>query len=237
MHTDATDGRASLAEMIAAAQKLGRRYIAITDHSKRVTMARGLDARRLRQEWRAIDKLSASLRGITLLKGVELDILEDGSLDLPDTVLREADWVVAAIHYGQNQSREKITQRLLNAIRNPYVSAIAHPTGRIIGKRNAYELDMPTVMRAAADHGCLLELNCQPSRMDLDVPSLVAAKEHGIPIVLGTDAHSVEELRFLEFGVFQARRAGLEAGDIANTRTLSQFKKLIRRKRPSVAHV
>jgi DNA polymerase (family 10) len=197
-------------------------------------MARGLDARRLRQHWDTIDKLAANVSGITVLKGVELDILEDGTLDLPDSVLRQADWVVAAIHYGQNQSREKLTQRLINAIRNPYVSAIAHPTGRLIGKRKAYELDLPTVLQAAGDFGCMLELNCQPSRLDLDVPSLMAAVDHGVTIVLGTDAHSVEELRFLEFGVYQARRAGLEAHHIANTRSLSQFRKLLKRKRPSV---
>ncbi len=135
MHTTASDGRASLEEMVAAAQARGYDYIAITDHSKRVSMAHGLDARRLRQHWKAIDKLAGKVKGLTILKGVEMDILEDGSLDLPDDVLKEADWVIASIHYGQRQPREKITARLLNAIRNPYVSAIGHPTGRLIGKR------------------------------------------------------------------------------------------------------
>ncbi len=228
MHTTATDGRASLSDMVAAAKKRGYSYIAITDHSKRVTMAHGLDAKRLREHWRAIDKLAGKIKGITVLKGVELDILEDGRLDLPDEVLAEADWVVASIHYGQNQSREKITQRLLGAISNPHVSAIGHPTGRLIGKRQGYDVDLEAVLKAAADHGCLLELNSQPERLDLDDVAVMAAKEHGVGIVINTDAHSVEELGNMEFGVYQARRAGLEAKDVANTRTLTQFRKLLK---------
>jgi DNA polymerase (family X) len=151
-------------------------------------MARRLDAARLRQHWKNIDKLAAEVKGITLLKGVEMDILEDGSLDLPDDVLRQADWVVASIHYGQNQSREKITRRLLNAIRNPYVSVIGHPTGRLIGKRKGYEIDLETVLKTAADYGSMMELNCQPSRLDLDDVALMAAREHGIPVVLSTSS-------------------------------------------------
>ncbi len=229
MHTTATDGRASLEEMVAAAKERGHSYIAITDHSKRVTMARGLDARRLRQHWRAIDKLAGKVRGITLLKGVELDILEDGKLDLPDDVLKEADWVVASIHYGQRQPRDQITRRLLNAIRNPYVHAIGHPTGRLIGKRKGSDVDLETVLKAAADHGCFMELNSQPSRLDLDDVALLAAKQRGITLVINTDAHSVEELGFLEFGVYQARRAGLEAKNVANTRSWTQLRKLLKR--------
>jgi DNA polymerase (family 10) len=231
MHTKATDGRASLEEMVQAAKRRGYAYIAITDHSKRVAMAKGLDARRLRQHWRAIDELAGKVKGLTLLKGVELDILEDGTLDLPDDVLAEADWVVASIHYGQNQPREQITRRLLNAIRSPYVHVIGHPTGRLISQRKGYDLDMETVLKAAADYGCMMELNCQPSRLDLDDVALMAAKERGIPVVLGSDAHAVEELAFMEFGVYQARRAGLEAKDVANTRPLAQFRKLLVRRR------
>jgi DNA polymerase (family 10) len=229
MHTTATDGRASLEDMVAAAQKRAYAYIAITDHSKRVAMAKGLDPRRLRQHWKAIDRLAGKIRGITLLKGVELDILEDGRMDLPDDVLKEADWVVASIHYGQTQPREKITQRLLNAVRNRYVHAIGHPTGRLIGKRKGYAVDLETVFKAAVDHGCLLELNGQPDRLDLDDVALAAAKKHGVGIVIDTDAHAVEELGFMEFGVFQARRAGLEAGDVANTRPLAEFRKQLKK--------
>jgi DNA polymerase (family X) len=229
LHTSVTDGRASLEEMVTAAKERGHSYIAITDHSKRVTMARGLDGRRLRQHWRAIEKLAGKTRGITLLKGVEMDILEDGSLDLPDDVLKDADWVVASIHYGQNQPREQITRRLLNAIRNPYVSALGHPTGRLIGKRKSSDVDLETVLKAAADYGCLVELNSQPSRLDLDDIALTAAKERRVTVVVNTDAHSIEELGFLQFGVYQARRAGLEAAHVANTRTWPQLRKMLKR--------
>jgi DNA polymerase (family 10) len=228
MHTTATDGRSSLEEMVAAAERRGYAYIAITDHSKRVTMARGLDKRRLRQHWKQIDKLRASFPRIAVLKGVELDILEDATLDLPDDVLAEADWVVASIHYGQNQPRERITQRLLNAIRNPYVHAIGHPTGRLIGKRKPQDVDLDAVFKAAADFGCFLELNAQPDRLDLDDVAVMAAKQHGVGIVINTDAHSVEELAFMEYGVYQARRGGLEAADVLNTRTLAQFRKALK---------
>jgi DNA polymerase (family 10) len=180
MHTTATDGRASLEEMVQAAGGHAYEYIAITDHSRRVTMAKGLDRARLRKHWKAINALADRTRGLTLLKGVELDILENGALDLPDDVLAQADWVVASIHYGQNQSREKLTRRLVNAIRNPHVHAIGHPTGRLIGKRPSYPLDMGVVLKAAADYGCMMEINAQPSRLDLDDVTLVAAKEQGV---------------------------------------------------------
>jgi DNA polymerase (family 10) len=229
MHTTATDGRSSIEQMIRAAKARGYKYIAITDHSKRVTMAKGLDAARLRRHWKAIDKSASTIGGISVLRGVELDILEDGRLDLPDSVLAEADWVVASIHYGQNQSEKQITRRIVNAIRSPHVDAIGHPTGRLIGKRKAYAMNLNEVLKAAADYGCMMELNCQPSRLDLDEIALAAAKGYGIRIVLGTDAHATEELRFMEFGVYQARRAGLEAGQVANTRTLTQFRRLLKR--------
>ena len=158
-----------------------------------------------------------------------MDILENGNLDLPDDVLAEADWVIASIHYGQNQPREQITRRLLNAIKNRYVCAIGHPTGRLIGRRKGYDLDFDAVLKAAADHGCFLELNGQPDRLDLDDVALMAARDRGIPIVVDTDAHSVEELSLMEFGVYQARRAGLEARHVANARSLTQFRKLLRR--------
>lgn len=229
MHTTATDGRSTIEEMIRAAKARSYKYIAITDHSKRVTMAKGLDGARLRRHWKAIEKASSAVRGMTVLRGVEVDILENGKLDLPDSVLTEADWVVASIHYGQNQSEKQITQRIVNAIRSRHVDAIGHPTGRLIGKRKPYAVNIDEVLKAAADYGCMLELNCQPSRLDLNEITLAAAKEHGIPIVLGTDAHSTDELRFMEYGVYQARRAGLEAADAANTRSLAQFRRMLKR--------
>ena len=147
MHTTATDGRATLEEMIAAAQAGGFSYIAITDHSKRVSMANGLDESRLRAQWAEIDRLNATLTDLQVLKGVEVDILERGGLDLSDDCLSEADWVVASVHYGQNQSREQITARIIGALENPNVSAIAHPTGRLINRRAPYEVDLEAVFR------------------------------------------------------------------------------------------
>ncbi len=231
MHTNVTDGRASIEEMIRACKQMGYQYLAITDHSKRVTVAGGLDADRLRAHWKNIDRIASRIPGITVLKGVELDILEDGSLDLEDDVLAEADWVVASIHYGQNQPREQITRRILNAIENKYVHCIAHPTGRLIGKRKAYDVDLDLVLKAAADHGCFLEVNAQPSRLDLDDVALFAARERGILIAINTDAHSIDELRFMEFGVYQARRGALEAKDVLNTRPVKELRKLLQQRR------
>ncbi|HWA99328.1 MAG TPA: DNA polymerase/3'-5' exonuclease PolX [Pirellulales bacterium] len=229
MHTDATDGKATLEEMIAAAKERGLKYIAITDHSKRVSMAGGLDADRLRAQWQAIDRLNSRRPGITVLRGIECDILERGGLDLADDVLAEADWVLASLHYGQKQPRDQITRRLIEAIRNPHVSAIAHPTGRIINRRKSYDVDLDAVMREARDYGKLLELNANPARLDLDDVNCAAAKSFGIPIVISTDAHSVSELDKLRYGVLQARRAGLTAADVANTRPWPELKKLVGR--------
>jgi len=150
MHSTWTDGQASIEEMAAAAQQRGLKYIAITDHSKRVTMVGGLDAKRLRQQWAEIDRLNPRLHGITVLKGIEVDILERGGLDLPDDVLADADWVVASVHYGQQQSREQITRRAIEALENPHVDAMAHPTGRLLLERKPYAIDLEAVMRAAA---------------------------------------------------------------------------------------
>jgi len=152
-------------------------------------------------------------------------------MDLPDDVLAQADWVLASIHYGQRQSREQITSRVVGAIENPHVSAIAHPTGRLLNQRPAYEIDLDAVFAAAKKHGKLLELNANPMRLDLDDVYCAAAKAHGIPIVIATDAHSVEALAMMRYGILQARRAGLTKADVANTRTWPQLKKLIGVKR------
>ncbi|MBX3412023.1 MAG: DNA polymerase/3'-5' exonuclease PolX [Pirellulales bacterium] len=231
MHTNATDGKATLEQMVVAARERGLEYIAITDHSKRVSMANGLDATRLRQQWAAIDRLNERTAGIRVLKGIEVDILERGGLDLDDDVLAEADWVVASVHYGQNQPSAQITARIVGALENPYVSAIAHPTGRLINRRKAYEVDLETVFKAAAQHGKLLELNSNPARLDLDDVACAAAKSHDIRIVISTDAHSTEGLGVLRYGVLQARRAGLTKKDVANTRSWPELKKLIGKKR------
>jgi len=229
MHTTATDGTASIVEMAEAAKARGLKYIAITDHSKRVSMANGLDAERLREHWKAIDQARGKVSGIEILCGIECDILEDASMDLDDEVLSEADWVLAVLHYGLKQPREQINKRLLNAIRCPHVSAIGHPTGRLIPKRPSADVGFEDVFKAAADHGVMMEINAHPSRLDLDDVHARAACDRGIPIVINTDAHSVRGFEVLQYGIYQARRAGLEKKDVANTRTWAQFRKLLRK--------
>ncbi len=231
MHTTASDGTASIVEMANAAKALGRQYIAITDHSKRVAMARGLDEKRLRRHWDAIDEANRELKGITVLKGVECDILEDARMDLDDEVLAEADWVIGVLHYGLNQSGDQIMKRLLMAVRHPHVDAIGHPSGRLIGRRQGAAIDYPELFDACAEHGVLLEINADPLRLDLNDVHARAAKERSIPIVINTDAHSTTGLENMTYGINQARRAGLEARDVANTRTLAQFRKLLVKRR------
>ncbi len=228
MHTSATDGTATLAEMADAAVARGMKYIAITDHSQRVSMAMGLDAQRLREQWRMIDDIRPQYEGrLVILKGIECDILEKGGMDLPDDCLAEADWVLASVHYGQKQSRNQITERILGAIENPHVTCIAHPTGRLLNRRPAYEVDMDAVMKAAKASGTMLELNANPARLDLNDIHLAAAKRLGIPIVISTDAHSTDGMDVMQFGIKQARRGGLTKADVANTQTPKKFLKMI----------
>ena len=229
MHTDASDGKATLAGMVKAARAQNYEYIAITDHGPRVTMS-GQDARALRAQWKAIDKLNPTLDGFRVLKSVEVDILENGKLDLPEEVLAEADYVVATIHYGLTQPQAQITERLLNGIASPHVDAIGHPTGRIVGKRAGYALDFEAVANAAAAAGCLLEINGS-ERMDLPDTLAAAAKQAGCRLVLSTDAHDPHELHDMRYAVDVARRAGLEARDVLNTRPLKDFLKGLRRAR------
>ncbi|WP_298867629.1 DNA polymerase/3'-5' exonuclease PolX [uncultured Gimesia sp.] len=231
MHTTATDGTASILEMAEGAKANGLQYIAITDHSKRVTMANGLDAKRMRAHWKEIEKVQSQISGIQIMKGIECDILEDGTMDLPDDVLSEADWVIAVLHYGLKQPQKQITQRLLNAIRNPHVSIIGHLSGRLIGKRPGADLNYSEVLKAAADHGTMMEINAHPMRLDIDDIHAAKAKELGIPIVINTDAHSVKGLEVMQYGVYQARRAGLTKKDVANTKTWKQFYNLLKTSR------
>ena len=228
MHTTASDGAASIEEMALAARDRGLKYIAITDHSKRVSMANGLDADRLRKHWQEIRRVRESIDGIEILCGIECDILEDATMDLPNDVLSEADWVIAVLHYGLRQPREQIMLRLMNAIRNPHVDIIGHCTGRMIGRREGADIQFTELLKAAADHQVMMEINAHPSRLDLDDIHAAAARDYGIPIVISTDSHSVNGFDVLEYGVDQARRAGLTKKDVANTRSLKDFKKLLK---------
>ncbi|WP_404305083.1 DNA polymerase/3'-5' exonuclease PolX [Neorhodopirellula lusitana] len=224
MHTNATDGQNTIREMADAAIALGLQYIAITDHSKRVSMAGGLDGEKLLAQWEIIDEVRKEYEGrLTILKGIECDILEAGGMDLPDEVLSQGDWILASVHYGQKQPRDQITDRILGAIENPHVDCIAHPTGHLLNRRDAYDVDMDAVMQAAKEHGKYLELNANPARLDLNDVHLAAAKRLGIPIVINTDAHSIYGLEVMRFGIKQARRGGLTAADVANTRKVDAF--------------
>ena len=230
MHTTATDGKATLEEMVEAAQARGLSYIAITDHSQRVSMAHGLDADRLLAQWKEVDALNEKLDGsFRILKGIECDILESGGMDLPDEVLSQGDWIIASVHYGLRQSREQITDRIVGALENPHVHIIAHPTGRLINRREAYEVDMEAVMQAAVENGKLLELNANPARLDLHDVHLAAARKYQIPIVISSDAHSVDGLDVLKYGVLQARRGGLTADDVANTKSWDAIESILGR--------
>ena len=228
-YTNATDGKYSLEEMVEAARQKGYEYMAITDHSKRVTMARGLDEKRLARQIKEIDKLNSSLKNFLIFKSVEVDILPDGSLDLSDDILKELDLVLCAIHYNQNLSMEKQTERVLKAMDNKYFNIFAHPTGRLIGEREPYEIDMEKIMQAAKSKGCYLEINANPSRLDLTEIHAKRAKEIGLKIAISTDAHSTGNLDYMRLGVYQARKGWLEKDDVLNTRTWNELKKLLKR--------
>ena len=229
-HSSATDGHHSLREMAEAAKSRGYVYLAITDHSKRVTIAHGMDEARLRRQIDAIDRLNATLKGMRILKGVEVDILKDGSLDIRDSVLKRLDVVVGAIHSGFGARRVEQTERIIRAMDNPYFNILAHPTGRLINQRPAYEVDMERVMRAALERGCFLELNAQPDRLDLNDVHCRMAKDLGLKLAIATDAHSTSCLDYMRFGVDQGRRGWLEPGDVLNTRSWRELKTLFARR-------
>jgi DNA polymerase (family 10) len=228
-HTKATDGKYSARQMAEAAEAHGYEYLAVTDHSKRVTVAHGMDEKRLRKQMAEIDRLNAHLRGIVLLKGVEVDVLEDGTLDLDDSVLADLDLVVGAIHSKLSLTRDQQTERIIRAMDNPHFSILAHPTGRLIGERDPYDIDLERVMDAAVERGCYLELNAHPSRLDLNDVSCRMAKEKGLKVAISTDAHTTAGLDTIRFGIEQARRGWLEPDDVLNTRSLRKLRKLLKR--------
>jgi DNA polymerase (family 10) len=216
--------------MAQAAKEHGYDYLAVTEHSKRVTMAGGMDAKRLGKQIKEIDRLNGRLKDIVLLKGIELDILKDGSLDLPDDILKELDLTVCAVHYDRNLSKKQMTERIIRAMDNPYFNIFAHPTGRLINKRRPYEVDLEKIMEAAKERGCFLEINAQPDRLDLSDRHCKMAKDMGVKLAVSTDAHSVSDLDLIRFGLDQARRGWLEPDDIINTRSLKDLKKMLKRK-------
>jgi DNA polymerase (family 10) len=226
-HTKATDGHDSLEAMARAAQALGLSYLAITEHSRRLAMAHGLDPRRLAEQCDAIDRLNETRDGIVLLKGIEVDILEDGSLDLPDSSLKQLDLVVAAVHSRFELTRARQTERILRAMDNPYFTLLAHPTGRMIEERAPYDVDMLRIIRHAKQRGCFLELNAHPERLDLLDTHCRMAREEGVLVAINSDAHSRDDFANLRYGVGQARRGWLAAADVLNTRPLAELKRLL----------
>lgn len=232
VHSKASDGRNDIAAMAAAARDAGLSYIAVTDHSRRVRIAHGLDAKRLRRQLAEIDALNEKLEGITVLKGIEVDILPDGSLDLPDDVLAELDLVVGAVHGEFGLSRAKQTERILRAMDHPRFTILAHPSGRLLLERDAYDVDMARIVRHAAQRGCFLELDSQPQRLDLTDVFCRMAREEGVLIAVDSDAHGIEDFDYLRFGVQQARRGWLEPEHVANTRPLPALRELIAAMRP-----
>lgn len=222
-HSTYTDGRASIEQMARRARDCGLEYFAVTDHSMRLTMVHGLDPERLRAQWREIEQIGARVDGITILRGIEVDILEDGSLDLSDEVLAELDWVVASVHYKLEQDPQEMTRRLVRAIRNPNVDVIGHPSGRLIDHRQPSNFDWGEVLRVAHEEGCALEVNSQPDRLDLNDTACMAAKQAGVKLVVSSDAHHPRDFDVLDYGVNQARRGWIEAADVLNTRSLSQL--------------
>ncbi len=231
VHTTASDGKATLAEMVEAAIASGLAYMAITDHSAGVGMGIGLEADAVPRHVERIREHAASLDGFTLLAGAEVDVMVDGSLYYDDALLAELDWVVASLHVGQRQDSERATMRMLAAIENPYVDVLAHPSGRLLGRREGYEFDVQAVCEAAARTGTFLEINCGPNRLDLRPAHARAAIEAGVKLVISTDAHRPTSFAHRALGVAMARRAWATADDIANTRPWAELDAL-RKRRP-----
>jgi len=224
-HTDWSDGHASIEEMAAKAAEMGLEYIAVTDHTKALGIANGLDEERLIKQMDEVRRVDEENPEIRVLAGTECDIRRDGRLDISDDVLAELDWVVAAVHSGFKMEEQAMTNRVIEAIQNEHVDTLAHPTGRLIQRRSPYALDLDAVFEAAAEEGVMMEINCYPERLDLSDVDSRRAKEHGVKMTLGTDAHIPSELEFLPLGVAVARRGWLEAADVANTLSVDELLK------------
>lgn len=229
MHTKATDGKNSITEMAHKAKEMGYAYIAITDHSKAVRVAGGLDEKGLARHLQEIEKVGRQISGMRIFKGVEVDILADGSLDLKDDILKECDVVLASVHSRFNMEEGEMTRRIIKAIQNPHVSILAHPTGRLILEREAYKVNLKEVFQAAIDRGVVMEINAYPDRLDLRDVDARMAKEMGAKLVISTDAHSIVQLELMKFGVFTARRGWVEAKEVINTLPLPALLKILRK--------
>ena len=229
MHTTFSDGAHSIEEMVRAAQKRGYSYIAITDHASPLGILKGLTPQKVLKLIKEVKRINKKIRGIKVLAGAEVDILPSGELYLPQEILKKLDVVIGAIHTSFRMPKKEMTQRILLAIRNPYVAIIAHPTGRILGRRESYELDLDEIMKEAKKTGTILELNAFWNRLDLNDINLRLAKEKGVRIAISTDAHNVMELDIIKYGISQARRGWLEAKDVVNTLPFEKLKKILKK--------
>jgi DNA polymerase (family 10) len=229
LHTRDSDGHDRLPAMAEAARACGLEYIAVTDHSRRLTVTHGLDPVRLAKQIDAIDRFNESGARVTVLKGIEVDILDDGTLDLPDSILQRLDLVVGAVHHRFDLPRARQTERILRAMEQRYFSVLAHPTGRLIGEREPYDVDLLRILRAAKQRGCFVELNAQPARLDLTDTACQMAKAEGVLVAIGSDAHSTLDFDHLELAIGQARRGWLEKADVLNTRSLRELRLLLAR--------
>jgi len=232
MHTTASDGNCEIVELAEAAKDLGYKFICITDHSKSSAIANGLTAKRLARQIKEIRKLNEKIKGINIMAGTEVDILADGSLDFNNKLLAELDFVLASIHSGLASPRQKVTTRTLKAMDNPYVNCIAHPTGRLIGQREAMDLDIAAVIEHAAQTHTALEVNANPMRLDLRDTHSKMAIEAGVKLVIGTDAHSTGQLGLMGFGVATAGRGWVTKADVLNTFSPAKIKSFVKVKRP-----
>ncbi len=229
VHSDWSDGAGSLETMLGAVRERGYQYIAITDHSPGLGIAGGLDIDRLHQQAKLIDELNMKNPDIRILSGIEVDIRANGTLDVPDEVLAELDVVVASVHSGLNQGIEQMTRRILSAIHNPHVDILGHPTCRLLGQREPVDLDIEAIFKAALEHNTALEINAMPSRLDLKDTHIYKARQTGVKLVIATDSHHPEHLKFMRFGVGMARRGWCEAKDILNTLPADQFLTALKR--------
>lgn len=238
MHTNWSDGTATLEVMVAACRDMGYEYAGITEHSQSLKIANGLSAERLMERLAEIERLNERVPLFRVLTSTEVDILRDGSLDYPDEVLARLDLVVASVHTSFKMDREQMTERIVRAIRNPHVDVLGHPTGRLLLRRDPYEVDVEKVIEVAAEHGVALEINAFPDRLDLDDVWTRRAKELGAMLCISTDAHAPDQLAFMRYGVAVARRGWLEKKDVLNALPLEQLMKRLRsrgRKLPRAA--
>ena len=231
VHSNWSDGKSPIEEIGRAAQKRGYQYVAICDHSKSLKITHGLDESRLMKQMEEIDRINEKTRGFQMLKGTEVDILNDGRLDLSEKVLEKLDLVVAAVHSGFKQEKQKMTKRIVRALENPFVDVLAHPSGRLLGARDPYEVEIDEVMEAAKQYGKALEINAYFERLDLDDIHCRKAKEMGIPLAIGTDSHHLDQMWMISLGVAVARRGWLESKDVLNTLTLKEILKWCRSRR------